>query len=58
MDFFAFFEAVAPSLSLKLYVTNKFKMAERLNVERADIFTIFFAGFCLNIPEEDKVQYV
>ena len=45
MDVFAFFEAVAPSLSLKLYVTNKFKMAERLNVERADIFTIFCRFF-------------
>ena len=41
MDFLAFFEAAAPSLSLKLYVMNTFKMAEWLNVERADIFTIF-----------------
>ena len=41
MDFLAFFEAAAPSLSLKLYVMNTFKMAEWLNIERADIFTIF-----------------
>ena len=34
MDFFAFLGAVASSLSLKFDVTNEFKMAEGLPVER------------------------
>ena len=55
MDFFAFFEAVATSLSLKFYVTNEFKMAERLSVEIAT-FSRFLAFFSQNIPKREKVQ--
>ena len=55
MDFFAFFEAVATSLSLKFYVTSEFKMAERLSVEIAT-FSRFFAFFSQNIPKREKVQ--
>ena len=53
--FFAFFEAVAPSLSLKFYVTNEFKMAERLSVKIVT-FSRFFAFFLQKIPKREKVQ--
>ena len=55
MDFFAFFEAVAPSLSLKFDVTNEFKMAEGLTVERTT-FPRFLACFSRIIPVGEEMQ--
>ena len=47
MAFFAFFEDLAPSLSLKFDITNEFQMPEGLTVERMT-FPRFLACFFAN----------